>query len=57
LRESISLVPKIIYVPPREIVRLGKRWIVYLPQEYEELWETIKRCGKKVKLYIEVIES
>ena len=56
MRESISLVPKIIYVPPREIVRLGKRWIIYLPQEYNEVWETIKRGGKKVRIYIEVID-
>jgi len=55
LRESISLIPKIIYVPPREIVRLGKRWIIYLPQEYNEVWEAIKRGGKKVRIYIEVV--
>jgi len=55
--ESISLVPKVIYIPPREVVRLGKRWIMYLPQDYNELWEAIKRGGKKVRAYIEVIDG
>jgi len=55
--ENISLLPKIIYIPPREIVRLGSRWIVYLPQDHNELWEAIKKSGKKVRIYIEVIEN
>ncbi len=57
MKEIVSLIPKVIYVPPREVVRLGGRWIVYLPQEYKELWEAIKRSGKRVRLYIEVVES
>jgi len=54
--ENISLLPKVIYIPPREIVRLGSRWIVYLPQDHNELWEAIKKSGKKVRIYIEVID-
>jgi len=55
--ENISLLPKIIYIPPREDVRLGNRWIIYLPADYNELWETIKKSRKKVRIYIEIIEN
>jgi len=57
MKKDIALVPKVIYVPQREVVRLGKRWIVYLPQDYSEIWETVKSSGKKVRLYVEIVES
>ncbi|MEM1696008.1 MAG: hypothetical protein QXM12_05080 [Nitrososphaerota archaeon] len=56
--ESIKVLPKVIYVPPREIVKTGKdRWIIYLPRDYNEIWEEIKRRGLKVKLYVEVLST
>lgn len=52
------VIPKVIYLPPREVVRHGKdRWIVYLPREYNDLWEEIKRRGFKVRVYLEVVKQ
>jgi len=56
MAEDIKIIPRVIVVPKREIVRHGNRWIIYLPQDYSELWETIKKSGKKVRIYIEVID-
>ena len=56
MAEGIHVVPKVIYVPKREVVRLGNRWIIYLPMDMNELWETIKKQGKKVKVYVEVTD-
>jgi L-lysine 2,3-aminomutase len=56
MREELKLLPKLIFIPPREIVRLGERWIIYLPQSYEELWQAIKGSRKKVRVYIEIID-
>jgi len=50
------IIPEVIIVGEREIVRMGKRWIVYLPIELNDVWETIKRQGRKVRVYIEVLE-
>ena len=55
--EGIRVVPKVIFVPKRELVRLGNRWIIYLPTDMNELWEEIKKQGKKVKVYIEIVDS
>jgi len=57
MAEEIKLIPKLIIIPKREIVRLGERWIIYLPQNYEELWRILKEQGRKVRVYIEVIEN
>ena len=57
MEKKLVVIPKLIYILPREIVRLGNRWIIYLPLDYNEIWEAIKRQGKKVKIYIEVIEN
>ena len=48
--------PKEILIPKREIVRMGQRWILYLPQDYDEIWRVIKEQGKKLRVYIEVID-
>jgi hypothetical protein len=53
--EGIHVIPPLIFIPRREIVRLGNRWIIYLPVDYNEVWEAIKSQGKKVKVYIEVV--
>lgn len=57
MTEGIHVVPKVIFVPKREVVRLGNRWIIYLPMDYNEVWEAIKKQGRKVKVYIEVVEE
>ena len=53
----MKLIPQLIIVPEREVVRLGERWIIYLPQQYSALWEELKRQKKKVRIYIEVINE
>lgn len=55
--EGIHVIPRVIFIPRREIVRLGNRWIIYLPTDMNELWEVIKSQGKKVKVYIEVVDG
>jgi len=55
MAEEIKLIPNLIIIPKREVVRLGERWIIYLPQDYAEVWKKIKKQGKKVRVYIEVI--
>ncbi len=52
-----KIIPEVIIVGEREIVRMGKRWIVYLPIELNDVWETIKRQRRKVRIYIEVLEG
>jgi len=56
MAESTKIIPPLIIVPRRELVRHGDRWIVYLPIDLNDVWEEIKRRGKKVRLYIEVSE-
>jgi len=57
MEDKIKIIPREIFIPRREVVRLGERWIIYLPQDYSELWEELKRQGKKVRVYIEVIDE
>lgn len=52
-----KIILELIIVGEREIVRMGKRWIVYLPIELNDVWEAIKRQGRKVRVYIEVLEG
>lgn len=53
---SLRIVPNLIIIPKRELVKVGNRWIVYLPIDMNDLWEEIKRQGRKVRLYVEVVE-
>lgn len=53
---DLRIVPKTVYVLPREVVRLGERWIIYLPQGFSRVWEEIKRQGKKVEVYLVVVD-
>jgi len=55
--DAIKIIPKVIVIPRREIVRMGERWIIYLPQDYNIIWEELKRKGRKVRVYIEVLEE
>ncbi len=55
--DGIHVIPRVIFVPKREVVRLGNRWIIYLPMDYNEVWEAIKRQKKKVKVYIVVVDE
>ncbi len=56
MRSNLKYVPKEIFIPKREIVKMGYRWIIYLPQEYDEVWRILKEQGKKVRVYIEVVD-
>lgn len=57
MEKKLIVIPRLIYIPPREVVRLGNRWIIYLPIDYNEVWEAIKKQSMKVKVYIEVVEG
>jgi len=56
MKDKIKIIPREIIIPRREIVKMGNRYIIYLPVEYNQLWEELKRQGKKVRIYIEVLE-
>lgn len=53
----VHIIPREMLIPPREIVRLGNRWIIYLPKDYNEVWEEIKRRGLKVRVLIQLVKS
>jgi len=36
----------VIVIPKREVVRHGNRFIVYLPADYNDIWEELKREEK-----------
>jgi len=57
MKHNLRYIPKEIFIPKREIVRLGERWIIYLPVDYNMLWEELKHRGKKVRVYIEIIDD
>ena len=38
-------------------MRMGDRWIIYLPQQYLQLWMELKKRKKKVRVYIEVLDE
>jgi len=54
--DSIKIIPQVIMLPRKEVVKMGNRYIIYLPVEYNMLWEELKHRGKKVRVYIEVID-
>jgi hypothetical protein len=56
MAEDMHVIPNVIFIPRREVVRLGNRWIIYLPMDYNEVWELIKKRGLKVKAYL-IVES
>ena len=49
---SLVVQAKTLYVGKRAIVKENKRFKVYLPTMYNELWEELK--GRKVRVYIVV---
>jgi len=57
MEDKIKIIPREIIIPRREIVKMGNRYIIYLPVEYNQLWEELKRQGKKIRVYIEVIDE
>lgn len=54
MSKTPRIIPEVIIVGEREIVRMGERWIIYLPTKLNDVWETIKRQRKRVRIYIEV---
>ena len=47
---------EVFIIPKREVVRSGGRWIIYLPIEYGDVWRELKKQGRKVRVYIEVLD-
>jgi len=56
LVEVRRYIPREIVIPKREVVRHGDRFIIYLPKDLNDMWEELKRMGKKVRVYIEVVD-
>lgn len=52
---GVHVIPQVIFIPKREIVRLGNKWLIYLPTDMNGLWEASKSQDKKVKVHIEVV--
>jgi len=57
MADSIKIIPQVIMLPRKEIVKMGNRYIIYLPVEYNMLWEELKHRGKKVRVYLEIIDE
>jgi len=57
MEDRIKIIPREIFIPRRELVKMGNRYIIYLPVEYNQLWEELKHQGKKIRVYIEVIDE
>ncbi|NPA98091.1 MAG: hypothetical protein GXO43_01810 [Crenarchaeota archaeon] len=57
MAEDIKVIPSLIFIPPRRIVRMGNRWIIYLPLEYGEIWENVRKNNKKIKAYIVIVDE
>ena len=56
MAEVRRYIPREILIPKREVVRHGDRFIIYLPKDLNDMWEELKRMGKKVRVYIEVVD-
>jgi len=41
----------------RKIVRQGSRFLIYLSEEFKELWADLHKKGIKVEVYIKPIEE
>lgn len=52
---SLLVRAETLYVGKRAIVAEGKRYKVYLPTMYNDLWEELR--GKKVRVYIVIDEN
>jgi len=42
----------VVTAEERHIVKEGKSYKVYLPQQYNEVWEELRRLGKTVTVII-----
>jgi len=56
LVEVRRYIPREIVIPKREVVKHGDRYIIYLPKDLNDMWEELKNRGKKVRVYIEVVD-
>lgn len=56
MTRNLRIIPREIFIPKREVVKLGNRWVIYLPVDMNDLWRTIKEQGKKIRVYIEVMD-
>jgi len=54
---KLKIIPELIIIPEREVVKLGERWIIYLPQQYAAVWKELKEKNKKVRVYIEILDE
>jgi hypothetical protein len=58
LVEISDIVKGYIYVGTRKIVNEGpKRFKIYLPVDYNRLWESLKKKGGKVEVFLKPLEE
>ena len=49
--EFLSRLP-VIPAGKRKIVKIGDRYLIYLPTNLNEVWEYLHRSGKKVSVFL-----
>ena len=52
--EILKLMGNKFVVTKRSIIREHMRYKIYLPEQYNEIWEEIRRQGRRVDLIIAV---
>ena len=52
---SLMVRAQTLYLGRRSIVREGKRFKIYLPTTYNDIWRELR--GKKVRVYIVIDEE
>gem|GEM_PF-1380670 len=48
-----KLIPQNIYIGKRQVTKQGSRFLIYLPQDNEKLWQVLHE--KKVKFEVLII--
>jgi hypothetical protein len=53
---SVKKVPKEISILKKGVARQGRRYVIYLPTYMNDVWEELRRQGKRVRVHIEVVD-
>ena len=56
MSELLKIIGNRVVVPRRHVIREHRRFKIYLPEYYNEIWEEINRQGKTVDVVIIVRE-
>jgi hypothetical protein len=52
MSEILKVVGNRLIIPKRHVIREHRRYKIYLPEYYNEIWEEINRQGKTVDVII-----